>query len=103
MFLNNDKSPSRKTGELDIRGSHFYLAMYWAQALAEQGDDGELKEKFTALSQQLGDNEKAIVDELIKVQGKAVDIGGYFHPDSQLASAVMRPSATLNAIIDDMS
>ena len=103
LFLNNDKSPSRKVGELDTRGSHFYLAMYWAQSLAEQSDDKELQELFTPIAQQLTDNENKIVEELIKVQGKAVDLGGYYRPDSALASTVMRPSKTLNVIIDSFS
>ncbi|MCG6937946.1 MAG: NADP-dependent isocitrate dehydrogenase [Gammaproteobacteria bacterium] len=101
-FLNNNKSPSRKTGEMDLRGSHFYLAMYWAQALAEQTDDKELQEKFTPVAQQLTDNEAKIINELNAVQGKPVDIGGYYRPDRAMASKVMRPSATLNAIIDSL-
>ena len=100
LFLNNNKSPSRKAGELDTRGSHFYLAMYWAQALAEQDEDAELKALFTPLAQQFTDNESKIVDELNAVQGKPADIGGYYRPDVELANKVMRPSATLNAIID---
>jgi isocitrate dehydrogenase len=102
MFLNNNKSPSRKTGELDIRGSHFYLAMYWAKALAEQTDNKELQDIFTPVAQQLADNEDKIVEELNAVQGKAVDIGGYYRPDKQKTSNVMRPSATLNAIINSL-
>ena len=103
MFLNNNKSPSRKTGELDTRGSHFYLAMYWAQALAEQSDNKELQETFTAIAQQLTDSEDKIVAELTEVQGSAVDIGGYYRMDSEKAAKVMRPSATLNAVIDGMN
>ena len=102
MFLNNNKSPSRKTGELDIRGSHFYLAMYWAQALAEQTDNKELQEIFTPVAQQLTDNEDKIVEELNEVQGKAADIGGYYRPNKQKTSNVMRPSATLNAVINSL-
>jgi isocitrate dehydrogenase len=102
MFLNNNKSPSRKTGELDIRGSHFYLAMYWAQALAEQTDNKELHEIFTPVAQQLADNEDRIVEELNAVQGKAADIGGYYRPNKQKTSNVMRPSATLNAVINSL-
>jgi isocitrate dehydrogenase len=98
-FLNNDKSPSRKAGELDTRGSHFYLAMYWAQALAEQSDDKELQTLFTPIAQQLTDNEAKIVAELNGVQGIAVNIGGYYRPDDALAENVMRPSATLNNIL----
>jgi len=103
MFLNNNKSPSRKTGELDLRGSHFYLAMYWAQSLAEQSENEALQKIFTPVAQQLADNENKIVKELIDIQGKAVDVGGYYRMDSELASKVMRPSATLNAVIDGLS
>ncbi len=100
LFLNNNKSPSRKVGELDTRGSHYYLALYWAQMLAEQNDDDELKAVFTPVAQQLRDNEAAILNELTIVQGKAVDLGGYYHMDKQKTAAVMRPSETLNGIID---
>ncbi|MCO4320565.1 NADP-dependent isocitrate dehydrogenase [Aliidiomarina quisquiliarum] len=96
MFLENDKSPSRKAGELDNRGSHFYLAMYWADALAKQTDDTELAKRFTALASVLAENEMAIVDELNKVQGVAVDIGGYYQPNVDLVSKAMRPSQLLN-------
>ena len=102
LFLNNNKSPSRKTGELDIRGSHFYLAMYWAKALAEQDDDAELKAIFTPVAKQLSENEDKIVAELNAVQGSAADIGGYYRPNKALASKVMRPSQTLNAIVDSL-
>ena len=98
-FLDNDKSPSRKLGGIDNRGSHFYLAMYWAQALAEQNDDAALKAKFAPLAEALTSNEQKIVDELAAVQGKAVDIGGYYRPDLSKAGPAMRPSATLNAAI----
>jgi isocitrate dehydrogenase len=101
-FLNNNKSPSRKTGEMDIRGSHFYLAMYWAQALAKQADDKELQEKFTPIAQQLTDNEEKIINELNAVQGKPADIGGYYRPDHAMASKVMRPSVTFNTVIDGL-
>jgi isocitrate dehydrogenase len=103
MFLNNNKSPSRKAGELDTRGSHFYLAMYWAQALSEQDDDAELKALFTPVAQQLADNEAKIVAELNEVQGKPVDIGGYYRPDREITTRVMRPSARLNTIIDGLT
>ena len=103
QFLNNNKSPSRKVGELDTRGSHFYLAMYWAQALAEQNDDEELKTIFAPVAKQLADNEAKIVAELNEVQGSPVDIGGYYRPDMELVSKVMRPSATLNTVIDGMA
>jgi len=102
MFLSNNKSPSRKTGELDTRGSHFYLAMYWAQALAAQSDNKELQEHFIPVAQQLTDNEDKIVAELIEVQGKAADVGGYYRMDKALASDVMRPSVTLNSVIDNI-
>ncbi|GAB3822369.1 hypothetical protein GCM10028895_26710 [Pontibacter rugosus] len=95
-FLEKDKSPSRKVGGIDNRGSHFYLALYWAQALAEQNDDQELKERFSKLAKELTDNEQKIVDEQIAAQGKPVDIGGYFHPDEEKTSKAMRPSETLN-------
>lgn len=102
MFLNNNKSPSRKVGELDTRGSHFYLAMYWAQALAEQSQDKELQAKFIPVSQQLSENEHKIVAELNAAQGKAVDIGGYYCPDRELAEKIMRPSDSLNRIIENL-
>jgi len=95
-FLEKDKSPSRKVGGIDNRGSHFYLALYWAQALAEQTKDQELKTKFTDLAQQLTENENKIVDEQIAAQGKPVDLGGYYHPDTAKAEQAMRPSTTLN-------
>ncbi len=99
-LLENNKSPSRRTGELDNRGSHFYLAMYWAQALAEQTEDAELQAKFKPLAKALEENEQAIVDELTKVQGKPVDIGGYYHADVAKMSAIMRPSQTFNSLLD---
>jgi len=102
MFLNANKSPSRKVGELDTRGSHFYLALYWAQALAGQADDTELQEKFTPVAKQLADNETKIVAELNAVQGNAVDIGGYFRPDKTLMTNAMRPSESLNTVIDSI-
>ncbi len=95
-FLNENKSPSRKAGEIDNRGSHFYLALYWAQELAKQTEDTELAGKFTELAQALADNESAIVDELLAAQGSPADIGGYYQPDKEKAAAVMRPSKTLN-------
>ncbi|WP_430391614.1 NADP-dependent isocitrate dehydrogenase [Dyella sp. 20L07] len=98
-FLDNNKSPARKVGELDNRGSHFYLAMYWAQALAEQNDDAKLKAKFAPLAKQLSDNESTIVGELNGAQGKPVDIQGYYHPNLDLVSKAMRPSKTLNAAL----
>src|SRR6201991_1851610 len=99
-LLENDKGPSRKTGELDNRGSQFYLAMYWAQELAEQGEDQELADHFAALAKQLADSEDAIVSELAEVQGNSVDIGGYYYPDREKTTAVMRPSKTLNETLE---
>jgi isocitrate dehydrogenase len=99
QFLDSNKSPSRRVGELDNRGSHFYLAMYWAQALAKQTVDAELKNHFTALAAALTENEAKIVAELNDAQGTAVDLGGYYRLDAVKASAAMRPSVTLNAII----
>jgi isocitrate dehydrogenase len=98
-FLDTDKSPGRKLGTIDNRGSHFYIALYWAQALAAQTIDAELAAKFAPLAQALGDGETKIVEELIAVQGKPVDIGGYYKPDLDKLSAAMRPSATLNAAL----
>ncbi|MBL1068808.1 NADP-dependent isocitrate dehydrogenase [Streptomyces sp. 7-21] len=95
-FLNEDKSPSRRLGGIDNRGSHFYLALYWAQELARQTDDAELAEKFSGLARTLSEQESAIVDELIAVQGSPADIGGYYRPDPAKASAVMRPSKIFN-------
>jgi isocitrate dehydrogenase len=99
-FLDSNKSPSRKVGELDNRGSHFYLALYWAEALAEQTEDADIQARFAEVARELGENEAKIVEELNGAQGKPVDIGGYYLPDTEKASQAMRPSATLNAIID---
>lgn len=99
-LLDNRKSPSRKVNELDNRGSHFYLAMYWAKALSQQDDDKDLREKFTPLAATLRVHEEVIVDELNKVQGHPVDMGGYYHPDEKLVTQIMRPSPTLNDLID---
>ncbi|MEY6567749.1 NADP-dependent isocitrate dehydrogenase [Streptomyces sp. PGLac3x] len=98
-FLNEDKSPSRKLGGIDNRGSHFYLALYWAQELAQQTDDAQLAEAFAPLAATLAEQEETIVAELAAVQGKPVDIGGYYQPDPAKAEAVMRPSKTLNQAI----
>ncbi|MFF8658530.1 NADP-dependent isocitrate dehydrogenase [Streptomyces huasconensis] len=95
-FLENDKSPSRRLGGIDNRGSHFYLALYWAQELAKQTEDTQLAEAFAALAKTLAEQEQTIVDELIAVQGSPADIGGYYQPDVDKAIKVMRPSATLN-------
>lgn len=101
-LLDNNKNPSPKTGQLDNRGSQFYLALYWAQELAEQTEDAELAAKFAPLAQRLADNEQAIVAELTEVQGKPVDIGGYYKPDFDKLSTVMRPSKTLNAALESV-
>ena len=98
-LLDNNKNPSTKTGELDNRGSQFYLALYWAQELAAQTDDKDLQAHFSPLAKALAANEQKIVDELKVVQGKPVDIGGYYMPDLTKVAAVMRPSATLNATL----
>ena len=99
-FLENDKSPTRRLGGIDNRGSHFYLAMYWAKELANQNDDVDLKATFAPLAEALSSNENAIVEELIAVQGKPADIGGYYFMNDALATAIMRPSTTLNNAID---
>lgn len=99
-FLESNKSPARKVGEIDNRGSHFYLALYWAQALAQQTQDKKLAERFAKIAKDLADNETKISAELLAAQGKPVDIGGYYHPNDEKASKAMRPSATLNAIVD---
>jgi isocitrate dehydrogenase len=99
-FLESNKSPARKVGEIDNRGSHFYLALYWAQALAAQTADKKIAEKFQKIAKDLTDNEKTIDQELLAAQGKPQDVGGYYHPDDAKAAKAMRPSATLNKIID---
>ena len=101
-FLDNNKSPARKVGEIDNRGSHFYLALYWAEALAAQTKDAELQARFTKAAKAMQDNEAKINAELLGAQGKPMDIGGYYLPDFGKASGAMRPSATLNAIIDSL-
>jgi isocitrate dehydrogenase len=95
-FLDEDRSPGRKLGTIDNRGSHFYLALYWAEELAKQTDDADLAAAFAPLAKTLRENEETIAEELIAVQGKPADIGGYYLPDPEKASAVMRPSKTLN-------
>ncbi|MGW7467672.1 NADP-dependent isocitrate dehydrogenase [Streptomyces xantholiticus] len=102
-FLNEDKSPSRKLGGIDNRGSHFYLALYWAQELAKQTDDAQLAEAFASLAKTLGEQERTIVDELIAVQGSPADIGGYYQPDVTKAAAVMRPSKTFNQALSTLA
>ena len=99
LILDNNRSPARKVGELDNRGSHFYLALYWAQALAAQDQDAGLKAKFAPLAKALTEGEAAIIGELNGAQGKPVDIGGYYHPDLAKAGPAMRPSATFNAAL----
>ncbi len=99
-FLESNKSPARKVGEIDNRGSHFYLALYWAQALAQQTQDKNLAARFAKVAKEMADNEAKISGELIAAQGKPVDTGGYYHPDDAKSSKAMRPSTTLNAIID---
>ncbi|MGN6752823.1 MAG: NADP-dependent isocitrate dehydrogenase [Intrasporangium sp.] len=102
-FLDENRSPARKVGQIDNRGSHFYLAMYWAQELAKQTEDPELAAAFEPVAKALTDNEATITQELIDAQGQSVDLGGYYHPDTDKVSAVMRPSATLNGIIDALA
>ncbi|WP_026713112.1 NADP-dependent isocitrate dehydrogenase [Flavobacterium daejeonense] len=102
-FLQNDKSPARKVGQIDNRGSHFYLALYWAQALAAQNKDAELKAIFTPIAKELTENEAKIDTELIGAQGKAQEIGGYYQPNPALVSKAMRPSTTLNTILDKIA
>jgi isocitrate dehydrogenase len=103
QYLLNNKAPSRKAGELDNRGTHYYLALYWAQALSAQNDDAGLKSEFSPIAEALAANESKIVEELNAVQCASIDIGGYYQPDDALASAAMRPSATFNEIIDGIS
>ena len=98
--LEHRRAPSRRVNELDTRGSHFYLALYWAQMLARQTKDAELQARFTEVAQQLADNEEKIVQELADAQGQPVEIGGYYRPDAAMSASAMRPSATFNAIVD---
>jgi len=100
-YLDNDKGPSRKCGEPDNKASHFFLALYWANALAKS-DNSELSAKFAPVAKALSENESKIMEELLAVEGQAVDIGGYYHPDESKAQKAMRPSATLNSIIDNI-
>ncbi|MDX8386131.1 MAG: NADP-dependent isocitrate dehydrogenase [Gallionella sp.] len=101
-ILDNNKSPARKVGEIDNRGSHFYLALYWAQALAAQTEDKELQAKFAPLAETLTNNEAKINEELIAIQGNPVDMGGYYHPDGEKTSQAMRPSSTFNAALESI-
>ncbi len=102
-FLDNNKSPLSKVGELDNRGSHFYLAMYWAEALALQEEDKELQKTFHNLAQSLKDNEQTIATELLNAQGKYVDMGGYYKPDETLTTKAMRPSETFNKALETLN
>jgi isocitrate dehydrogenase len=102
-FLEEDRSPGRKVGTIDNRGSHFYLALYWAQELAKQTEDAALAAKFAPIAEALASQEEQIVSELIAVQGKPADIGGYYKPDAVKIEKVMRPSATLNKVIDSFN
>ena len=101
-FLQENKSPARKVGHIGNRGSHFYLAMYWAEALANQKQDTELKAFFSSVAKDLQDNEAKIAQEMLDAQGSSQDVGGYYFPDDSLASKAMRPSATLNALVDSL-
>ncbi len=100
QHMERDRAPSRRVNELDTRGSHFYLALYWAQALAGQTKDPELQARFKPVADQMGANEEKIIEELNDAQGQPVDIGGYYHPNHEMAAKAMRPSVTLNAIVD---
>ena len=100
QHMERDRAPSRRVNELDTRGSHFYLALYWAQALADQTKDPELQARFKPVADQMGANEEKIIEELNDAQGQPVDIGGYYHPNHEMAAKAMRPSVTLNAIVD---
>jgi isocitrate dehydrogenase len=100
--LEENRSPSRKTGELDNRGSHFYLALYWARELAGQESDPELAERFAPLAERLAEDERRIIEELDAVQGAPVAIGGYYLPDPEQMTAAMRPSATFNAALESL-
>jgi isocitrate dehydrogenase len=102
-FLDNNKSPARKVGQIDNRGSHFYLALYWAEALAAQDKDKELKARFAGVAKKMAENAAKVDQELIGAQGKPQDIGGYYDPDPVKTSRAMRPSATFNAIIDSIA
>ena len=102
QHMEHDRAPSRRVNELDTRGSHFYLALYWAQALARQTNDLELQARFKPVAEQMAANEEKIIQELNDAQGQPVDIGGYYHPNQEMAASAMRPSGTLNAIVDTL-
>jgi isocitrate dehydrogenase len=101
-FLQNDKSPSRKVNELDNRGSHYWLALYWAEAMTHQSADPALAEKFSGVAKALKENQEQILQELIDAQGKPVDIGGYYSPEIDLVNKAMRASKTLNSVLAEM-
>jgi isocitrate dehydrogenase len=101
-YLENDKAPSRKAGEPDNKASHFYLALYWAKALANQSEDKDLADKFAPIAKALQDSEQTIMNELLAVEGEASDIGGYYKPDDSKANSAMRPSETFNNIINNI-
>lgn len=103
LYLEEGRSPSRKVGELDNRGSHFYVALYWSEALAAQTEDADLAAAIKPVAEELRANEEAIVKELNEVQGKEVSINGYYYPNNDMTSEVMRPSATLNRIINTLA
>jgi isocitrate dehydrogenase len=100
-FLENDKSPARKVGQIDNRGSHFYLALYWAQAMAAQTKNAELQAKFAPFAKAMTESEQQITSELLAVQGQPVELGGYYNPDAAKAEKAMRPSTTLNALLNN--
>jgi isocitrate dehydrogenase len=102
QYLEQRKAPSRKAGQLDNRGTHFFLGMYWAEALALQNEDIELKTKFTDVANKLRENETKILGEIAAAEGKATNIGGYYKPDKNIVTKAMRPSVTLNSIIDSI-
>ena len=102
QFLEEDRSPSRKVGELDTRGSHFYLTLYWAKALAKQSDHQGLQEKFSPIADLLESKKEIILSELLNAQGKPQDIGGYYLPDSDMIGQAMRPSSSFNSILDQL-
>ena len=102
-LLNEGRSPQRRLGSIDNRGSHFYLALYWAQELAQQSEDAELATAFGPIAKELTESEETIAAELLAVQGKPADIGGYYRPDAEKTAAVMRPSATFNRILEEIS
>jgi isocitrate dehydrogenase len=101
-FLDNRKSPSRKVNEIDNRGSHFYLALYWSNRLKNQNDDADLKAYFSSIHKDLSENEAKISNELLEVQGTPMDMGGYYAPDDDKAEVAMRPSKTLNALLESL-